>query len=174
MMLFGTMSSRVMVSRIRNNDDTAEGIAENYDKLGMAKVFTDLSAAAFQKAGYYLPNSPNRTQPFGLHSYGCNVTISLGGEATNHYERTIWIRQDGGDMWIFNRAPLKFTRDARIATMSYTNHEKSLTLQIQPSVDEIEEIGIKVGDEFRVIWEVKKQDKTTHPVSFVRLSEIGC
>jgi hypothetical protein len=174
MMLFGTMSSRVMVSRIRSNDDTASGIAANYDKLEMAKVFTDLSVAAFQKAGYYLPSSPNRARPFGLHRYGCNVTISLGGESANQYERTMWVRQDRGDQWTFHRSPLKFARHSQLGTMPYSNNAGSFQLIIQPTEDEIEDMGIEVGDEFRMIWEVKKQDKGTHPVSFVRLSEIGC
>ena len=174
MMLFGTMSSRVMVTRVRNNDDMAKNIAENYDKLEMAKVFTDLSVAAFSQAGYFLPSSRNRTRPFGLHRYGCNVTISLGGESFNFYERTMWVRQDRGDQYTFHRSPLKFLKHAHLATMNYTNNEKSFSLIVQPTREEIEDLGIKVGDEYHMIWEVKKQGAGTHPVSFVRLSDIGC
>ncbi|GAB7333440.1 hypothetical protein MBLNU13_g05044t1 [Cladosporium sp. NU13] len=174
MMLFGTMSARVMVSRIRNHEDIAKDIAQNYDLQEMAKVFTDLSVAAFQKAGYYLPSSPNRTQAFGLHRYGCNVTIPLGGESANVYERTVWVRQDRGDQWSFHRSPLKFPKDKHIATMNYRDHEKGGSLQIQPTREEIAEMGIETGDEYRLIWEVRKPGKGTHPVAFVRLSEIGC
>jgi len=174
MMLFGTMSSRVMVSAVRNNDDTARSIAENYDIQEMARLFTDLSTAAFTRAGYYLPASPNRTQPFGLHRYGCNITIPLGGESANVYERTVWVRQDRGDQWTFHRSPLKFPKDKHIATLNYTNHEKRLSLIVQPTEDEIENMGIERGDEYRMIWEVRKPGQSTHPVPFMRLCDIGC
>lgn len=174
MMLFGTMSDRVMVARVRSYDDTAKDIAQNYDRQEMAKVFTDLSVAAFRKAGYFLPSTPNRSQAFGLHRYGCNVTIPLGGESGNVYERTVWVRQDRGNQWTFHRSPLKFPKHKHISSMTFSNDQKGGSLQIQPTKDEIAEMGIETGDEYRLIWEVMKPEAGTHPVAFVRLSEIGC
>jgi hypothetical protein len=174
MMLFGTMSHRVMVARIKNGDDLAKDLAVDYDHQEMAKVFTDLSRAAFGKVGYFLPGNPDRQVPFGLHVYGCNFTVPLGGEAFSPYEQVSWVRKDLGNKWAFHRSPLQFARDKRVSSMTYRSHEGGLSLLIQPTEDEIKAMGIQLGDEYRVIWEVMKPGEPAHDVPFMRLSSIGC
>ncbi|KAM0721022.1 hypothetical protein Q7P37_003307 [Cladosporium fusiforme] len=175
MMIFGTMSSRVMVPRLltSNNDTLGGDIARSYDAQEMAKLFTNLARNAFTRAGFSIPGVSGR-RDFGLAPYGCNYTIPLGGEVGPAYERTTWVRQGFGDLWSFRRAPLTFKKDKRVCNMSYSSHEgNSLTLIIQPSEEELRQMGIQYGEEFFPTWEVMKPGKGVHAIPFFRLCDIG-
>ena len=169
MMIFSTMSVRVIAPTARNTPTLASDISLDFDDQNLAQMFTRIAQQAFGREGIILPRLP----PFGLHRYGCNYTIPLGGEGFADYERTVWTRKDNATNWSFHRPSLELQKDMRVTIMHYRDHsDKRPNLMIQPTSQEIKDMGIKVGDEYFVVWEVQK--KGQHPVPFFRLCEIGC
>jgi len=168
MMIFSTMSHRVIAPSARNTSTLSSDISLDFDDQSMAQMCTSIAKQAFGKEGITLPRSPQ----FGLHRYGCNYTISLGGEGRELYERTVWSRKDDSTCWSFHRPPLTLQKEKRVHTLSYRDHgSTTLTLVIQPTAQELKDMSIAVNDQYFAVWEVQKDGQ--HPVPFFRLCEIG-
>jgi hypothetical protein len=174
MMIFGTMSARVMAPTLRNTSMLGADAVLDYDDQEMAKLFTDIASEAFGKIGFTLPSVRSRRPPFGLHQYGLNYTIPLGGESADVYDRVLWCRQDVGKAFVFHRSPLKLRKDLHVFQMNYSNHDKrNLPLIIQPTAPEIKDMGISPGDEYHPVWEIQKPGHDRHHTPFFRLCEMG-
>jgi len=171
MMIFSTMSESVMAPTLQPSTNVATDIAKDYDRFELPRLFVDLATTAFGRNGVTLP----RTPAFGLHRYGCNKTIPLGGEVGVVYERTTWCRQDWPDCWTFHRSPLKLKADLTLIHMEYDDHrpDGTTSLIVTLTKAQVEEMEIAKDCEYYVIWEVQKPNKGQHPVPFFRLSEIG-
>jgi hypothetical protein len=95
MMIFGTMSVRVIAPSARNTPTMSSDVSLDFDDQSIAQMCTSIAKQAFGKEGVALPRPPQ----FGLHRYGCNYTIPLGGEGgRERYERTVWVRRDNDDL----------------------------------------------------------------------------